>query len=157
VPSLFAIFLFILQYSLIHVNQIVFTLFPWKCNGIFLHFISSILIAYMWKLTNFCFFLQPLKKVLFFFYWVCTGFKFFLSYYRQNIIYFVCDIFFVLLISLFILKPELDYMTVFYFVSLKGSKNFIFYLKFIFNITIWPFQNIYFLLCWLSYVCFLST
>jgi hypothetical protein len=123
VSSLFVIFWFILQYSLIHVNQIVFVLFPWKCNGIFLHFISSILIVYMWKLTNYSLILHPLKEILFFFYWVCTGFKFFLSY-RQNIVYFVCGIFFVLLIFLFILKPELDYMTVFYFISLKCSEEF---------------------------------
>jgi hypothetical protein len=67
VSSLFVIFWVLLQYSLIHVNQIVFTLFPWKCNGMFLHFISSILIVYMWKLTNFSLILQPLKKILLFF------------------------------------------------------------------------------------------
>jgi hypothetical protein len=105
-------------------NQIVFILFPWKCNGIFLCFISSILIVYKWKLTNFNLILQPLKKILFFFYWVCKGFKFFLSYYRQNTVYFVCGIFFVLLISLFLFKPKLNYMTDFYFMSLKCREQF---------------------------------
>jgi hypothetical protein len=87
------------------------------------HFLSSILV-YMWKLTNFSLILQPLKKILFFIYWICTGFKFFLSYYRQNVLYFVCGIFCVLFISLFILKLELDYMTIFYFISLKCSEQF---------------------------------
>jgi hypothetical protein len=63
------------------------------------------------------------RKYCFFFYWVCTGFAFFLFYCRQNIVYFFLASFF-LLISFFIFKPELDYMTVFYFISLKCSEQF---------------------------------